>query len=146
MATSTEAQSAISSAFDTYIAQLAHAADVWEQKPAGAAEGEDAWCARQVAEHIAGSGLFFGSAIAQAVGVAGPELARIQLPEPANAVAETQRTHGLLMDVVNQVSDEQLAIEIDHPRLGKQTVSSMLDIVSGHLKDHGNQLKTLCGS
>ena len=145
MASAAEAHSAISAAFDTYIAELARAAAVWDQKPANSAEGEDAWCARQVAEHIAGSGPFFGAGIAQAVGVDGPVPARVEFPDPSNAVAETTRTHGLLMDVVSKLNDDHLAIEIDHPRLGKQTVGSVLGIVSGHITDHANQLKTLCG-
>ena len=143
METAAEAHSAIAAAFETYIGELAVAAPVWNQKPDGAAEGEDAWCARQVAEHIAGSGPFFAAGIAQAIGVDGPVPARVQLPDPADAVDETQRTHGLLMDVLAQLNDDHLAIEVDHPRLGKHTVGGILDIVSGHIADHANQLKTL---
>ena len=143
LATAAEASAAISAAFDTYFAELKQAGSVWDKKPAGAAEGEDAWCARQVAEHIAGAGPFFGAGLAQALGVEGPALARIELPDATGAVAETERTHGLLMGVVNTIDDNQLAIEIDHPRLGKQTVAGILAILSGHLNDHANQLKTL---
>ena len=145
MATAAEAKSAISDSFDVYIAQLAQSASVWEQRPANAAEGEDAWCARQVAEHIAGAGPFFGAGLAQAIGVTPPQLERIQLPDPSKAVEETKRTHALLMGVVDQMKDEHLGQEVDHPRLGKQTLGGILTIVSGHLRDHANQLKTLCG-
>jgi hypothetical protein len=141
--TAAEAKSAIEAGFDTYIAELEHCGSVWEKKPAGTPDGEAAWCAKQVAEHIAGSGPFFGSGIAQAIGVSGPTPAQIQLSDSANAVSETKRTHGLLMDVVKQVKDDQLAMEIDHPRLGKQTLGGILGIVSYHLNDHANQLKTL---
>lgn len=145
MATAAEAKSAIESAYETYAAELAQAAPVWEIKPA-AGEGEDAWCARQVAEHIAGSGPFFAAGLASAIGVEGPTLARIELPDASGAPAETQRTHGILMNVVSQISDDQMAIEIDHPRLGKQTVGGILGILSYHLNDHANQLKTLRSS
>ena len=143
MATAAEAHSAISAAFETYIGELAIAASAWDLKPAAAAEGEDAWSARQVAEHIAGSGPFFGAGIAQAVGVDGPVPARVEFPDHSIAVEETRRTHGLLMDVIAQLNDAHLAIEVDHPRLGKHTVGGILDIVSGHIADHANQLKTL---
>jgi len=145
MATAAEAKSAIESAFSTYIAELAKAGPVWETKPEGSADGEAAWSARQVAEHIASAGPFFGAGIAQAIGVTGPAVAQVQLPDASGAVAETTRLHGLLMDVVAQVKDDQIAMEIDHPRLGKQTLGGILGIVSHHLGDHANQLKTLRG-
>lgn len=143
MPTAAEAKAAIEAGFASYITELQQAAAVWDKKPANSADGEAAWCARQVAEHIAGAGPFFGLGIAQAIGVAGPTPSPIQFPDASNAVAETERTHGLLMDVVAQVKDEQLAMEIDHPRLGKQTLGGILGIVSYHLNDHASQLKTL---
>jgi hypothetical protein len=143
MPTAAEAKSAIDAGFAAYIAELEQAAAVWDKKPEGSADGEGAWCARQVAEHIAGAGPFFGQGIAAAIGVSGPTPSLIQFPDASNAVAETKRTHGLLMDVVAQVSDAQMAMEVDHPRLGKQTLGGILGIVSYHLNDHANQLKTL---
>lgn len=145
MASAAEIQASISQAFDTYIAELAQAGAVWETKPAGSADSEAAWCAREVAEHIAGSGPFFGAAIAAAIGVAGPTPARIGLENVDTAVAETRRTHGLLMEVVAQVRDEQVDQEIEHSRLGKNTVGGFLGIVTYHLTDHAQQLKTLRG-
>jgi len=141
--TAAEAKSAIEAGFATYLAELEQCASVWDKKPAGSPDGEAAWCARQVAEHIAGAGPFFAVGLANAIGATPPQLARIELPDPAAAVGETKRTHGLLMDVVSKVTDENLAIEIDNPRLGKQTVAGILGILSGHLNDHANQLKTL---
>ena len=145
MPTAAEAKAAIDAGFAAYIAELGQAAAVWDKKPDNSADGEAAWCARQVAEHIAGAGPFFGQGIAAAIGVSGPTPSLIQFPDASNAVAETQRTHGLLMDVVAQIKDDQLAMEIDHPRLGKQTLGGILGIVSYHLNDHANQLKTLRG-
>ncbi|MCC7090017.1 MAG: DinB family protein [Chloroflexi bacterium] len=145
MASAAEVQASIAQAFDTYITELAQAGAVWEKKPAGAAGGEAAWCAREVAEHIASSGPFFGAGIAAAIGVAGPVPARISLESVDTAVAETRRTHGLLMEVVAQVRDDQVDQEIDHPRLGKNTVGGFLGMVTYHLNDHAQQLKTLRG-
>lgn len=143
MATAAEIQQSISQAFDTYLAELEQCATVWDKKPQGSAEGEAAWCAREVAEHIASSGPFFGAGIAAAIGVPGPTPARITLEDPVAAVAETRRTHGLLMDVVAQVKDEHVDQEVELPRLGKNTVGGFLGIVDYHLKDHAQQLKTL---
>ena len=143
--TAAESRAAIAAAFDTYSAELAQAGAVWEQKPEGSADGEAAWCARQVAAHIASAGIFFGAGIATACGLEAPKLERISLPDAGAASSETRRTHGLLMEVVNKVSDEHLGIEFETPQLGKQTVASMLGVVSYHLNDHANQLKTLRG-
>ena len=145
MASAAEAKSAIESNFVTYMAELEQCAAVWEKKPAGVAEGEDAWCARQVAEHIAGAGPFFAMGIARACGIEGPAPARVALPDPAAAVDETKRCHGLLMDVVSKVQDNQLSIEFEAGQLGKQSVGGLMGVVSYHLNDHANQLKTLRG-
>lgn len=144
MPTVAEAQASIAAAFETYLSELSQAASVWDAKPA-AAEGEAAWCAREVAEHIAGAGPFFGMGIARACGIDGPSPARISLPDASAAVEETKRTHGLLMDVVAKVKDDQMGIEFEAGQLGKQTVSGLLGVVSYHLNDHANQLKTLRG-
>lgn len=143
MPTVAEARSSIDAGFATYIAELAQAGDCWEKKPAGSPEGESAWCARQVAEHIAGAGPFFGQGIAKAIGAAGPTPERFAFADADSAVTETRRSHGLLMDVVGQLNDDQLSMEIDHPQLGKQTLGGILGIVSYHFNDHANQLKTL---
>jgi hypothetical protein len=144
--TAASAREAISKAFDTYIAELALAGPAWDRKPAGSSDGEAAWCARQVAEHIAGAGTYFGSGIAQLIGVPGPQPAQPELSAAADAVVKTRETHGLFMGVANQVHGSQLGLEVDHPRLGKQTVGSILGIVAYHLNDHANQLKTLRGA
>ena len=134
----------IETAHAGYMAELKQAAGGWETKPA-AGEGEDAWSARQVAEHIAGANLFFGAGIAEAIGVKAPGLERIALASAADAAAKTAETHAALAAVAAKVSDSQLAMDIDHPRLGKQTLGGILGIVIHHYDDHANQLKTLRG-
>ena len=133
----------IAASFALYAAELAKAGPAWDRKPANAAEGEEAWCARQVAEHIAGAGLFFGAGIAQAIGVTPPQLERIELASADQAVLKTKETHAALMAVVAQASDAQLAVESDYPRLGKHTLGGILGIVDHHLRDHASQLETL---
>lgn len=145
MATAAEAKAAIEAAFSGYIAELEQTASVWETKPEASGDGEAAWCARQVAEHIGSSGPFFGMQMATAMGIPGPALGRMTFPDQSLAVTETRHTHSQLMDVVSQVKDEHLAMERELPGLGKQTVGGMLGIVSYHLNDHAQQLKTLRG-
>ena len=127
-----------------YMAELKQAGNAWETKPA-AGEGEEAWSARQVAEHIAGANLFFGAGIAEAIGVTAPVLERLSLVSAVDATAKTAETHAAFAGVAAKVSDSQLAMEIDHPRLGKQTLGGILAIVTHHYDDHANQLKTLRG-
>lgn len=145
MATAGEASSAIEAGYEKYIAELGGCEKVWETKPAGSADGEAAWCAREVAEHIAGSGPFFGAGIAAALGVTGPTPSRVTLASCAEALTATKQSQGVLMDVVRQIKDDQMAMEIDHPRLGKQTLGGILGILSYHYNDHATQLKTLRG-
>ncbi|MEP6871635.1 MAG: DinB family protein [Anaerolineaceae bacterium] len=134
----------IETAHTGYMSELKQAGGSWETKPA-AGEGEDAWSARQVAEHIAGSNLFFGAGIAEAIGLAAPGRERLSLVSAADATAKTAETHATFAGVAAKVSDNQLAMEIDHPRLGKQTLGGILSIVTHHYNDHANQLKTLRG-
>ena len=135
-------RSEIGDAFDVYVAELEQAGPHWDRKPASG-EGEDAWCAKQVAEHIAGASLFFGAGIAQAIGIDAPALERIELADVNAAAAKTRANQQTFMSVVAQVKDEQLPMEIDHPRLGKQTLGGILGIVTHHHRDHANQLKSL---
>ncbi|MBK7328331.1 MAG: DinB family protein [Dehalococcoidia bacterium] len=146
MASAAEAKSTIESNFAAYLAELEQCASVWDKKPAGAAEGEAAWCARQVAEHIAGAGPFFAAGIANAIGVTPPALSRPAFPDLATGIAETKRSQAALIEVVSQVQDAQLTQEIENPRLGKQPIAGILGILAGHLADHANQLKTLRGA
>ena len=145
MPTSTEIRQSIDQAFAAYMAELEQVATVWERQPAAAAEGEDAWCARQVAEHIASSGPFFGAAIAAAIGVPGPTPERVTFADFESSLDGTRQRQQLLMDVVVRLSDEHISREVEHPRLGKNTVGGLLGIVTHHLNDHAGQLKTLRG-
>jgi hypothetical protein len=143
--TAAEIRETIEKNFAAYLAELEQAGGVWEKKPGGAADGEAAWCAREVAEHIAGAGPFFGAGIAQAISVSGPTPSRMSFPTHSEAIDQTKQAHGLLMDVVTKVTDDHMGMEVDHPRLGKQTLGGILGIVAYHLTDHAGQLKTLRG-
>jgi len=136
----------INGAFDAYMTELRQSpAALWETKPSGAAEGEEAWSARQVAEHLAGAATFFGAGIAMFVQVPGPERAAASYPTVDEAVKGTPEAHEKLLSVVRNIPPEKLAMEIEAPRLGKNTVSGFLGIIAHHLRDHAGQLKTLRG-
>ncbi|MBA4180400.1 MAG: hypothetical protein C0506_07420 [Anaerolinea sp.] len=143
--TAASVRAEIQAAHQAYMAELKQAGAVWDVKPPAGGEGEEAWSARQVAEHIAGANLFFGAGIAQAIGAAAPAMARMELASAADAVARTTETHAALATVVADVKDSQLGMDIDHPRLGKQTLGGILGIVAYHYQDHANQLKALRG-
>ncbi len=128
-----------------YMAELRQAGANWERKPAGSPEGEAAWNARQVAEHIAGAGTFFASGVAGAVGIEGPERRQFEFASAAEAVPATEASYQAFLGVVDRLKDEQLAIEFEHPRLGKQTVGGLVGLVAHHLNDHAGQLKALRG-
>jgi hypothetical protein len=140
-----ELKQGVTEAYATYLSQLKEAGAVWEQKPATSAEGEDAWCARQVAEHIASANLYFANGIARIIGAEGPAMQQPQLASVDEAVSATESAQAGFMGVVEKLSEEQLAIEVEHPRFGKQTPAGLIGIVTYHLGDHANQLKTLRG-
>jgi hypothetical protein len=133
----------IATNYDTYAAELKLAGPHWERKPVGAAEGEAAWCARQVAEHIAMAASYFANGIATAAGIEGPGMRQYQFATAEDAAKATAEGQAGFMGVANRLSDAQLATEIDHPRLGKQTLGGILTIVAYHYQDHANQLRTL---
>lgn len=145
MPTVQEITNTINSAYHTYMAQLVLAGEGWETKPAAGGAGEDAWCARQVAEHICGSGGFFASSIAKAIGAqAGPPAPAV-LANVAEAVAGMPASHAKLQDVLTHVKADQLPMEMEFGPLGKTNLEAVLGVVSYHYNDHANQLKTLRG-
>ena len=145
MATLEEISASINSAYHTYMAELVLAGADWEKKPAGAGSGEDAWSARQVAEHICGSGGFFAAGVARAIGAKAAPPAPSVLTNVAEAVAAMPSAHAKLTAVLAQLKSEQLEIEMEFGPLGKTNVEKVFGIVSYHYKDHASQLKTLRG-
>lgn len=145
MTESAAKREAITTNLEAYLAELRPAGPIWERKPAGSADGEAAWNARQVAEHIAGARAFFGSAIARAVGVQGIQPQPFQFATAEDAVPATEAAYQKLLDVASQVKDEQLTVGVELPRLGSRSVGGIMDLVAYHLNDHANQLKSLRG-
>ena len=144
-ATAESMKLSISKAFETYMSELKQSATHWDRKPTAGGEGEDAWCARQVAEHIAGAGPYFGKTIAKVAGLPEPALERVELPSFEEAVPATENGHAALMGVVSKLTDEQLALAFQSPQFGDQTLGGVVGMVAYHLNDHAQQLKTLRG-
>ena len=144
-ATTSSLKAEIAKAYDEFSAELSLAGPKWEAKPAAGKEGEEAWCARQVAEHLAGACGFFGAGIGKAIGVQAPAMQQFSFADSAAATAAMPGAHANLMSVVNQVQDSQLATEVEFGPLGKMTIGNVVGIVALHLRDHAGQLKTLRG-
>ena len=68
MASIQEITNTINSAYHTYMAELVLAGSSWETQPAAGGAGEDAWCAKQVAEHVCGAAGFFAGGLVKAIG------------------------------------------------------------------------------
>ena len=135
----------LATAYAGYMTELKQAGPNWETKPA-TGEGEDAWCARQVAEHIAGAATFFGAGIATGIGVDGPARGAAELANAETALETTERNHAALVAVLEQVRDDQLDTEVNAPQLGGMIpLERIMLILPSHLADHTNQLKTLRG-
>jgi hypothetical protein len=141
--TDTNLKAALSAAASNYLGELKQAGDVWEQKPTTAGEGEDAWSARQVAEHVAGASLYFANGLAKAVGAEGPAMQRFQFATAPEAVEPTERGSQALLTVLDAISDEQLATEFDTGSMGKQTPRWLADVAITHFRDHAKQLGDL---
>lgn len=135
----------ITKAFDSYVGELKqHVPGSWEKKPGGHADGEAAWSARQVAEHVAGSSGFFAAGIARATGAIHPRAqGQFSFADPAEAASGTPGAYYSLMGVINQVTDDQLGKEVEFGPLGKTTIGNVIGIVAYHFNDHANQLKSL---
>jgi hypothetical protein len=145
MATVQEITNNINSAYHTYMAQLVLAGEGWETKPTAGGSGEDAWCARQVAEHICGSGGFFAAGIAKAIGAQAAPPAASVLANVDEAVAAMPGAHSKLTNVMREVKADQLSMEVEFGPLGKTSLEAVLGVVAYHYNDHASQLKTLRG-
>jgi len=133
----------VQTAFDTYMTELKQAAPHWDRKPANDADGEEAWSARQVAEHIADASPFYAAAVAKAVGITPSQLGHHTFPTASDSIAATEAAHRVLMDVIDQLSESQLATETENRVMGKTTVNGIVLACSSHVRDHTKQLQAL---
>ena len=141
--TADELRADLASARANYLRELAQAAPHWERRPGGSPDGEDAWSARQVAEHIAGTAGFFANGIAKGVGLDGAATSRPELPTCDDALAATPAALDRLDAVTASISDEQLRTEFELAPLGTTTVRYLVELAASHIENHTGQLSAL---
>ena len=132
-----EAQGTLRAAMQAVVAN-------WERQPSGSADGEEAWSARQAAEHVVGAELFFAGTVCKSCGYAKPvnplSDGAISLPTPSAAVEMLDHAIAATTPAIRQISDTDLATT--HERMG--TVENAMKIWIGHVRDHANQIQTAC--
>jgi len=112
----------------------------WETKPT-AGEGEDAWCPKEVAQHVIGADWYFTNMIAQACGAPAMERPKVDAATPATAAASLSRIAAGDDNVLRHVSEGDLSKTWDAGRLGTLTVERMMEIIVSHTNDHIQQLR-----
>ena len=115
------------------------AAASWERKPEGG-EGEDAWSAREAAQHVIGAEIYYATAVCDACGYAGPDSpfdGRLELESPEAAQMALEQAIEAANAKIKYVTETDLAKE--HERMG-----SVLDVFAswtGHVRDHATQIE-----
>jgi hypothetical protein len=107
----------------------------WEVAP-GTGEGEEAWSARQAAEHAVGAEAFFTTAVCTACGYPGVEAEKPSFSTPAEAVAGLDAMIELTNKKLKYVTEGDL--EKKHERLG--TSAAIMELMASHLHDHAAQI------
>ena len=112
--------------------------DAWERKPESG-EGEDAWSAREAAQHVIGAEMYFASAVCEACGYDGPESPfadGLELASPEAASAALEQAAAAADSKVQHVTAGDL--ERSHERMGP--LPAIFESWSGHLRDHAAQI------
>lgn len=139
MPTPDEARAALGAARDELAAALGAApADTWERKPESG-EGEDAWSAREAAQHVVGAELYFAGAVCEACGYDGPEspfAAGLELASPEAATAALAQAVAAADSKIRHVTAEDLARS--HERMGP--LPDVFESWAGHVRDHAAQI------
>lgn len=139
MATPVELRAAIAEARTALREAIGVAGANWERQPAGG-EGEEAWSARQAAEHVIGTEHFFASAICEACGYDGPESpfgeSGPTLLTPAEAQAALAQAIEATDAKIQHVTQGDLAHK--HERMG--SVAELMAFTAGHIRDHASQI------
>jgi hypothetical protein len=112
----------------------------WERKPAQG-EGEDAWSAREVAQHVIPSEAFFATAICTACGYPGVEFSNRSYATADEALAALDEVIEVTNKKIKYVTDTDL--EKAHDRFG--SVEGLMKVSAGHLRDHAAQIKAASG-
>ncbi|HJN93210.1 MAG TPA: DinB family protein [Dehalococcoidia bacterium] len=144
MATPDEVRAAIKVGREALVDAITGAADNWEKAPQEG-DGEDAWSARQVAEHVIPAEVFFAGAVCKACGYAGPESpisGKPQFATAAEAQAALEQVVAAADSKIKYVSEEDLSHT--HETMG--SVESLMRMTAWHLLDHAMQMQTAASS
>ena len=144
MPTPDEVRADLGAARDALAAALSAApADSWERKPESG-EGEDAWSAREAAQHVIGAELYYANAVCEACGYDGPEspfASGLELASPEAASAALAQATAAADSKIQHVSAGDL--ERSHERMGP--LPDVFESWSGHLRDHAAQITAAGG-
>lgn len=140
MATPKELRAGLSEARAELAAALHEAHGKWTVEPSHG-EGEEAWSPQKVAGHVIGAELYFASLVSEGCGYGPRQMERPDVETPAAAAASLVRFAAKADGVIQHVTQEDLAKTYKHDRFGELTVERMLEMVTGHIKDHANQIR-----
>ena len=107
-------------------------------------EGEDAWSAREAAQHVIGAELYYANAVCEACGYDGPEspfASGLELASPEAASAALAQATAAADSKIQHVSAGDL--ERSHERMGP--LPDVFESWSGHLRDHAAQITAAGG-
>ena len=122
------------------LAAIASASANWERRPASGV-GEEAWSARQAAEHVIASDLLFSSRACRSAGKEGLEITEHSYATAAEARAGLVKSMGLVASAMLRLKEGDLAAE--DSRWG--TVEGVLTHNLNHLREHTAQITAAAG-
>ena len=144
MATPDELRAAIDRARDELRDALRSVGDGWEKQP-GSGEGEDAWSARQAAEHVVRAEVFYARMVSSTCAREAPENRWADGPPPLPTPADALRA----LDQAVAIADPELALvtEEDLPRPHERwgSIEQILEGDARHLREHATQIRTASG-
>ena len=117
----------------------------WERQPEHG-EGEEAWSARQAAEHAVRAEVYYATTASKALGHDAPANPFADAPPDFPDVDAALAAYGLAVEAADsalvQVGPDDLAIE--HDRFGN--VEGILTSHLEHVRNHANQIAGAAGS
>lgn len=141
MATPDELRAQLVESRTAFRAALEAVTDGWEKAPESG-EGEEAWSARQVAQHAIGAEYFFATAICEACGYPGVERpANMEFATPAEAITAFDAAVEATNKKLKYLTETDLPKE--HARMGSS--ENMMNINIGHMRDHAQQIRMAAG-
>jgi hypothetical protein len=140
VATPAELLTTVREARSEAAAAMGECNEKWEVKPASG-EGEEAWCSKEVAQHIIGADWFFTNAIAQACGAPAMERPQIDVSTPDAALASLRAIGAGDDTILNKLSQEDLDKMVETRALGTRSVAEVLQAMAGHCRDHVAQMR-----